>query len=134
MRRWVPNGIALFKKTRAFKKFSWEQKRRVKKFFDCKRIWKTQGKIIFRFIQEPWICLLVKSRNSQIFYIINIMDFSKIAQEIYFYLLVAILYFIQSKLKVFIHSFISSRLPCPNEWLQVELFWRKYNEKLHFRI
>ena len=29
-----------------------------------------------------------------------------------------------------IHSFIS----CPNEWFQVELFSRKYNEKLHFRI
>ena len=57
-------------------------------------------------IQEPWIYLLVKSRNSQIFYIISIMDFSKFAQEIYFYLIVTILYLIQSKLKIFIRSFV----------------------------
>ena len=25
-RRWIPNGIALFQKTRAFNKFSWKQK------------------------------------------------------------------------------------------------------------
>ena len=37
-------------------------------------------------------------------------------------------------LKIFIHSFISCRLPCPNEWFQVQLFWRKYNEKLRFWI
>ena len=41
------------------------------------------------------------------------MSFSKFAQEIYFYLLVVSLYLIQSKLKIFINSFISSRLPCP---------------------
>ena len=34
------------------------------------------------------------------------MTFSKFAQEIYFYLLVASLYLIQSKSKIFIHSFI----------------------------
>ena len=39
-----PNGIAWFQKTRASKKFSREQKRRVKKFFDCKRICKIQEK------------------------------------------------------------------------------------------
>ena len=50
------------------------------------------------------------------------------------YLLVASLYDIRSKLKICIHSFISCRLPCPNEWFKVELFWRKYNEKLHFWI
>ena len=32
-------------------------------------LWKPQGKIKFLFIQEPWIYFLVKSRNSQIFYI-----------------------------------------------------------------
>ena len=62
------------------------------------------------------------------------MTFSKFAQKIYFYLLVASLYLIRSKSKIFIHSFISCRLPCPNEWFQVELFLRKYYEKLHFRI
>ena len=80
--------------------------------------------------QESWMYLLVKSRNSQIFYIINIMNFSKFAQEIYFYLLIASLDLIRKKLKSLIHSFIS----CPNEWFQVEFFSRKYNEKLHFRI
>ena len=58
---------------------------------------------------------LVKRRNSQIFYITDIMNFSKFAQEICFYLLIVSLYLIQSKLKIFIHSFISSRLPHPNE-------------------
>ena len=134
LRRSFPNRVALFQKTRSFNKFSWEQKRIVKKLFDCNRIWKTQEKIKFQFIQEPWIYLPVKSLNPQIFYIINIMNFSKFTQEIYFYLLVASLYLIRSKSKIFIHSFISCRLPCPNEWFQVELFWRKYNEKLHFRI
>ena len=119
-----------------FKKhvLSWEQKRRVKKLFDCKRIWKTQERIKFEFIQEPRIYLFVKSRNSQIFYIINIKNFSNFTQEIYFTCYLPSLYLIQSKLKIFIHSFLSSRLPCPNEWFQVKLFWRKYNEKLHFRI
>ena len=130
LRRWIPNGIALFK-TRVLNKCSWDQKRRVKKFFDFERIWKTQQRIKFRFIQEPWIYLFVKSQNSQIFYIINIMNFSKFAQEIYSYWLVASSYLIPSKSKIFIHS---SWLPCPNEWFQVELFWRNYNEKLHFRI
>ena len=51
-------------------------------FFYCKRIWKTQEKIKFRFIQEPWICWLAKSGNPQIFHVINIMNFSKFAQEI----------------------------------------------------
>ena len=32
-----------FNKTRALNKFAWEQKRRVKKFLDGKRILKTQG-------------------------------------------------------------------------------------------
>ena len=63
----------------------------------------------FSFIQEPWTCFLVKSRNTQIlFYFANIMTFSKFAQEIYFYLLVASLYLSQSKSKIFIHSFIHS--------------------------
>ena len=72
----------------------------------------------------------VKIRNSGIFYIINIMNFSKFAQEINFYLLVGSLHLIHSKLKIFIHSFISSRLPCPMNRvlpcpmnrMQVELF------------
>ena len=34
----MPNWIAVFQKTHAFKNFLWEQKRRVNKFFDCKRI------------------------------------------------------------------------------------------------
>ena len=33
-----------------------------------------------------------------------------------------------SKSKIFIHSLISSQLPCPNEWFQVKLFWKKYNK------
>ena len=94
----------------------------------------TSGKIQFWFIQERWIYFLVKNRNSEIFFSPNIMTFDKLAQKMYFYLLVASLYLIRSKSKIFIHSFISCRLPCPNEWFQVELFWRKYNEKLHFRI
>ena len=71
-----------------------------------KNSWKIQEKIKLRFIQKPCIYLLVKSRNPQIFYIINIMNFSKFTQEIYFYLLVASFYLIQSKVKIFIHSFI----------------------------
>ena len=94
----------------------------------------TSGKIQFWFIQERWIYFLVKNRNSEIFFSPNIMTFDKFAEKMYFYLLVASLYLIRSKSKIFIHSFISCRLPCPNEWFQVELFWRKYNEKLHFRI
>ena len=80
-----------------------------------KSSWKIQEKIKLRFIQKPCIYLLVKSGNPQIFYIINIMNFSKFTQKIYFYLLVASLYLIRSKSKIFIHSFISCRLPCPNE-------------------
>ena len=57
----------------------------------------------------------VMSQNSQFFYIIKIMTFNKFAQKMYFYLIVASLYLIRSKLKIFIHSFISCRLPCPNE-------------------
>ena len=129
MRRSFPNRIALFQKTRSFNKFSWEQKRRIKKFFDCKRIWKTQEKIKFQFIQEPWINLLVKSPNSQIFYIINIVNFNKFVQELHLYLLVASFYLSQSKLKSLIHSFIS----CPNEWFQVELFWRKKAKSCIFK-
>ena len=49
----------------------------------------------------------VKSRNPQIFYVIKIMIFSKFSGKIYFYLIVASLYLIRSKLKIFIHSFIS---------------------------
>ena len=72
---------------------------------------KPQEKIKFWFIQESWIYILVKSRNSQIFYITNIMTFSKFAQEIYFYLLVASLSLIRSKSDIFIHSdFKSSSL------------------------
>ena len=58
---------------------------------------------------------LVNGQNFQIFYIINIMTFSKFAQEIYFYFLVANLCLIRSILNVFIHSFISCRLPYPDE-------------------
>ena len=125
MRKWITNGIALFQNTRAFNIFSWEEKGRVKIFFYYKRIWKIEEKIKFWFIQKPWIYLLVKSRNPQILYIINIMNFSKFVQKIYFYLLVASLYPIQSKLKIFIHSIISSQFACPNEWFQIELFWKK---------
>ena len=83
-------------------------------------LWKPKEKSKFWFIQEPWIYWLVKSQNFQIFYI---MTFSKFAQEIYFYLLVASLYLFGSKSNIFIHSFISCWLPCLNEWFQVELFW-----------
>ena len=97
-------GLHCFKK-RAFDKLSGEQKRRVKTFLDGKRIWKTQEKIKFWFIREPWIYLLVKSRNSQIFYILIVSWLSaNRAQEINFYLLVASLYVIWSKFS-FIHSF-----------------------------
>ena len=96
--------------------------------------WKPQEKIKCWFIQEPWMYFFVKSQNSQILYIIKIIFiFSKFAQKICFCLIVASLYLIRSKLKIFIHSFISCRLPCPNEFFQVELSWRKYNEKLYFR-
>ena len=43
------------------------------------------------------------------------MTFSKFAQKMCFYLIVVSLYLILSKLKKFIHSFISWQLPCPNE-------------------
>ena len=129
-----PNGIAWFQKVRASNKFSREQKRRVKKFFDCKRIWKIQEKNQISIYRTTMNILTCKGRSSQSFYIINIMNFSKYAQEIYFYLLVVSLYSIQNKLKIFIHLLISSRLPRSNKWFQVEIFWRKYNEKLHFRI
>ena len=33
--------MALFQKTRAFNKISWERERRVKNFFDGKIIWRT---------------------------------------------------------------------------------------------
>ena len=49
--------------------------------------------------------LSCKKSKFKIFYIINIMTFSKFAQEIYFYLLVASLYLIRSKSKIFIHPF-----------------------------
>ena len=39
----IANGIALVQKTLAFNEYLWEQKRRIKKYFDSKRIWKTQG-------------------------------------------------------------------------------------------
>ena len=101
----------------------------------CLKHWKPQEKIKCWFVQEPWMYFFVKSRNPQIFYIIKIIFiFSKFAQKICFYLIVASLYLIRSKLKMFIHSFISCRLPYPNEFFQVELSWRKYNEKLYFRI
>ena len=38
-----PERNCIVSKTCAFYKFSWEQKRRVKNFFDGKGIWKTQG-------------------------------------------------------------------------------------------
>ena len=131
-------GLHWLKKARAFSKCSWEQKRRVKKFFDCKILWETRKNQISIYPSTMNILNIVEiylySRNSQMFYIINIISFSKFAQEIYFYLQDVSLYFIQSELTIFIHSFISSRIPCPNEWFQVEFFWRKCNEKLHFRI
>ena len=52
------------------------------------------------------------------------MTFSKFAHKIHFYLIVASLYLIQNKLKIFIRSFISCRLPYPNGWFQVEFLWR----------
>ena len=70
-------------------------------------LWKPQEKIKFWFIQESWMYFFVKSWNSQIFYIIKIMIFSKFAQKIYFYLIVASLYIIRSKLKMFIHSLMN---------------------------
>ena len=59
----------------------------------------------------------VKSGNSQIFYIVKIMVFSKFLQEIYFYLIVPSLYLIRGKSKIFIHSFIGLFHASPNEWL-----------------
>ena len=114
----MPNRIALFQKTRAFNKFSWERKRRVNKFFYCKRIWKIQEKLKLKF---RFINLLVKRRNSPIFYIINIMNFSKFSQEIYFYLL--------NQRFSFIHSFQADSHALMNDFKS-----RKYNEKLHFQI
>ena len=109
-------GLHCFKK-HAFNKFSWEQKRRVKKFFDDKKTWKTREKFKLWFIQKPWIYLLVKSRSSQIIYIINIMAFSKLAQEIYFYLIVASFYLIRRKLRfLFIHSFHPSSHALMNDF------------------
>ena len=67
-----------------------------KKSFDLK----------FWFIQEPWIYFFVKIRNSQIFYIIKIMIFSKFAQKMYFYLIAASLYLKD------VHSFIHF-MPAP---------------------
>ena len=98
-------------------------------------LWKPQEKIKFWFIQEPWIYFLVKSRNCEIFYITNIMTFSKFAQKNTFtcYLLVCILFEV-NQIFSFIHSFISCRPSCPDEWFQFKLFLRKYNDKLHFRI
>ena len=97
-------------------------------------LWKRQIKSNCDLSKNHECTFFVKSRNSRIVYIINTMRFSKFASEIYFYLLAASLYVIQSKLKIFIHSFTSCRLPCPNEWFQVMLVGRKYKEKLHFRI
>ena len=102
-----PEWDRIVSKNTCFQEIFMGTEKRVKRFSDCKRIWKTKGKIKFRFILEPWT---------------------------YFYLLLASLYLIQSKLKIFIHPFISSWLPYPNEWFQVELLWRKYNKKLHFWI
>ena len=48
---------------------------------------------------------IIKSWNSQIFYTLSIMTFTRFAQEIYFYLLLASFCLIWSKLKIFIHSF-----------------------------
>ena len=78
-------------------------------------LWRPQEKIKFWFIQEPWMYFLVKSQNSRISYIINIMTFSKFDQEIYFYLLVASLHLIRSKLKIFIHWFTSCWFPCHDD-------------------
>ena len=65
---------------------------------------------------------LVKSRNSQIFYIINILTFSKFA---HFYLLVASLYLIRSKLKIsFIYSFHAGSHVLMNDF--------KLNSSLYF--
>ena len=54
---------------------------------------------------------LVKSQNSQIFYITNIMTFSKFAQEIYFYLLVASLYLIQVNQRFSFIHFMPAPIP-----------------------
>ena len=94
----------------------------------------TSGKIQFWFIQERWIYFLVKNRNSEIFFSLNIMAFDKFAQKIYFYLLVASLYLIRNKSKIFIYSFISCWLPCPHEWFQVFALMNDFLNDLHFRI
>ena len=94
----------------------------------------TSGKIQFWFIQERWIYFLVKNRNSEIFFSPNIMAFDKFAQKIYFYLLVASLYLIRNKSKIFIYSFISCWLPCPHEWFQVFALMNDFLNDLHFRI
>ena len=78
----------------------------------------TSGKTKFWFMQEPWMYFLVNSRNSQIFYVINIMTLSKFAQKICFYLLVASLYLIRSKLKISTHSFIHF-IPAPKPWWMI---------------
>ena len=85
------------------------EKKKKKKFFLklLPLLWKPQEKIKFWFIQESWMYFFVKSWNSQIFYIIKIMIFSKFAQKIYFYLIVTSLYIIRSKLKMFIHSLMN---------------------------
>ena len=94
----------------------------------------TSGKIQFWFIQERWIYFLVKNRNSEIFFSPNIMTFDKLAQKMYFYLLVASLYLIRSKSKIFVYSFISCWLPCPHEWFQVFALMNDFLNDLHFRI
>ena len=58
-------GLHCFKKHVLSTNFHGNRKRRVKKFFYYKRTCKTQWKVKFRFIQEPWIHLLVKSQNPQ---------------------------------------------------------------------
>ena len=41
----------------------------------------TSGKIIFWFIQEPWMYFIVKSRNFQVFCIVKVMTFAKFVQK-----------------------------------------------------
>ena len=71
-------------------------------------IWKPQEKSNFH-----------SSKSHERIFLLRVEILSKIAQNIYFYLLVASLYLIQSKLEIFIHSFIHSfiswQLPCPDQ-------------------
>ena len=88
-----------------FNKFSQEQKSRVKKLFDGKRIWMTREKPNFTLSKNHKYTYLQRVKTLKSF--IPLMSWLSVnhAQEIYFYLLVPSLHFTQSKLKTFMHSF-----------------------------